>query len=65
MQKINDLMTSLFARIQNAKEESGQTLVEYGLIVALLSIVAIAVIATLGDEIVLVFEEVTAGLQDR
>ncbi len=64
MQKINDFVTRILVKLQEMKEESGQTLVEYGLIVALLSIAAIAILATVGDDIVAVFEEVSTELQD-
>ncbi len=64
MQKINDFVTRILVKLQEMKEESGQTLVEYGLIVALLSIAAIAILSTVGDDIVAVFEEVSTELQD-
>jgi pilus assembly protein Flp/PilA len=57
-------MTSLLAKIQDIREESGQTLVEYGLIVALLSIAAIVILSTLGQDIVNVFTEVSSELQN-
>ena len=64
MDFINYLYTSLVARVMNAKEdikngkEDGQTLVEYGLIIALLSIVVIGVLTVLGDELIVVFNTV-------
>jgi pilus assembly protein Flp/PilA len=64
LQLINNFVTNLIARIQEAREESGQTLVEYGLIVALLSIAAIAILATVGGDIVDVFTEVSSELQN-
>lgn len=64
MQKINEFVTRLLVKFQEIKEESGQTLVEYGLIVALLSIAAIAILATLGSDIVDVFTTVSTKLQD-
>jgi pilus assembly protein Flp/PilA len=57
-------MTSLLAKFQEIREESGQTLVEYGLIVALLSIAAIVILSTLGQDIVNVFTEVSSELQN-
>ena len=63
MQKINELLTRFLAKVQEVREESGQTLVEYGLIVALLSIAAIVILATLGSDIVAVFTEVSTQLQ--
>lgn len=64
MQLINNFVMNLIARIQEAREESGQTLVEYGLIVALLSIAAIAILSTVGDDIVDVFTTVSSELQN-
>jgi pilus assembly protein Flp/PilA len=64
LQKINDLLTRVLVKFQEMKEESGQTLVEYGLIVALLSIAAIVILSTLGKDIVNVFTTVSTKLQD-
>lgn len=64
MQKINDLVTRFLVKFQEMKEESGQTLVEYGLIVALLSIAAIVILSTLGGDIVNVFSKVSTELQN-
>ena len=64
MQLINSLIANLFARLMPAgeKDEEGQTLVEYGLIVALISIVCIAMLGLLGDELVVVFETIKNAL---
>ena len=64
MQKINEFLTRVLVKFQEVKEESGQTLVEYGLIVALLSIAAIVILSTLGKDIVNVFTKVSTELQD-
>ena len=64
MQKISDFVNSLLMRINDVREESGQTLVEYGLIVALLSIAAIAILSTLGQDIVDVFTTVSTKLEN-
>ena len=63
MQKINEFVTRLLVKFQEIKEESGQTLVEYGLIVALLSIAAIFILGVLGQDIVDVFTKVSSELQ--
>jgi pilus assembly protein Flp/PilA len=51
-------------RINDVREEAGQTLVEYGLIVALLSIAAILILGILGQDIVAVFNTVSTELQN-
>ena len=58
MKFLNDIATKIAIRFQAAKEEAGQTLVEYGLIVALISIVAIAALALVGSNVSAVFEDV-------
>ena len=52
-------MTKLFVKWQTFKgtSERGATMVEYGILVALISIVAIAVIALLGEDIWAAFNE--------
>ena len=64
MQKINEFVARLLVKFQEVKEEAGQTLVEYGLIVALLSIAAIVILGTLGGNIVDVFTKVSTELQN-
>lgn len=64
MQKITDMLNRFLVKFQEMKEESGQTLVEYGLIVALLSIAAIVILSTLGGDIVNVFSKVSTELQN-
>jgi Flp pilus assembly pilin Flp len=59
--KLNQLLLSLATRVQPQREE-GQALVEYSLILALVSIVAIALLTTIGGDIQKVLEEVVKGL---
>jgi pilus assembly protein Flp/PilA len=61
LQLINTVVTSVMARLMVEKEE-GQTLVEYGLILALISIAAIAIMGTVGGNNVDVFNEVASEL---
>ena len=55
-------MHNLLARIQDAREEAGQTLVEYGLILALISIVAIAALGLIGTNVDAVFDSIGDSL---
>ena len=59
-----NMVNSILIRLMNLqpRDEEGQTLVEYGLIVALLSIAAIAVLGLLGGSITGVFQDVTDEL---
>jgi Flp pilus assembly pilin Flp len=60
--KLNHFALSLVTRAQVMREE-GQALVEYTLILALVSIVAIALLTTIGGDIKKVLEEVVKGLE--
>ena len=63
MNTVATFLATLVARITAAsEEESGQTLVEYGLILALISIAAIAIMGTVGGNIVDVFTAVANKL---
>ena len=54
-------MKSLFNRFVG--DESGATAIEYGLIAALIAVVIIAVVRSIGGELNIVFGKVLAGLQ--
>ena len=54
---MNDFMLELAAR-----REQGQTMVEYGLILALVSIVAIVTLVTVGSDVQTVFSNVASNL---
>jgi Flp pilus assembly pilin Flp len=60
--KLNQLVLSLVTRAQLMREE-GQALVEYTLILALVSIVGIALLTNVGEDIVKVLEKVKEGLE--
>ncbi|MBI3419686.1 MAG: Flp family type IVb pilin [Proteobacteria bacterium] len=56
-------MTKLFSRF--LKDEGGATAIEYGLIAALISVVMVSVLVTLGPEIKATFMDVQTNLQQR
>ena len=64
MRMLNDFLTSLLVSWRNltTETEAGQTLVEYGLIIALISIAAIAIMATVGTNVTNVFTSVSGKL---
>ena len=53
-------MTKLFAKF--AKDESGATPIEYGLIAAGIAVVIIAAVNAVGDQLIVLFGDVEAGL---
>jgi len=59
---IKSFATSLWARVLVAGEE-GQAMVEYGLILALISVVAIAALALIGTNVNEVFNSVVTELE--
>ena len=60
---MKNLISTLVSFIQNRREdEEGQTLVEYGLLLALIAIVVIAVLLLLGPAISTIFQSVNDAL---
>lgn len=53
----------LFAHF--AKDESGATAIEYGLIAALVSVVIIGAVGALGGQLTTVFEGITEALKPK
>ena len=49
-------------RVRRQKQKKGQTLVEYALILAFISVVAISVLIRLGNEVKLIFTTITSQL---
>ena len=49
-------------RPRQTKNRKGQTLVEYALILAFISVVAISVLIRLGDEVKVIFTTITSQL---
>jgi len=50
--------------LNHLRNEKGQGMVEYGLILALISIAAIAVMTPIGESITTVFQEVSTALSN-
>jgi len=55
-------MTKFFSRF--AQDESGATAIEYGLIAALIAVVIIAAVTTLGGNLKTTFENIGTSLGD-
>ena len=62
-------MTSLMVRLQNAvaasKDERGAAMAEYGLLLALVALAAIAILILFGDALVSIFTEAEQTLVNR
>ncbi len=56
------LISNLFSNLRSNRDEEGQTLVEYGLLLALIAIVVIAVLLLLGPAISGIFQSVNNQL---
>ena len=52
------------AIINFIKEENGATMVEYGLLIGLISVVAIASIADIGNQVNAIFGKISAKLKE-
>ena len=55
-------LTKVLVKLQALRSEKGATAVEYGLMVALIAIVIIAAVATIGTNLDTTFDEVAASL---
>ena len=56
-------MLSIFKTLLS--DESGSTAIEYGLIIALVSVASIAAMSSMGDVLATVFNQVTATLNTQ
>ena len=60
---MSDLMLKLYVQLQTLRaREEGQGMVEYGLILGLVSVVAILVLTSIGTDVKVVFNNVLTGL---
>ena len=59
---INKVMISAKKALRRLKSKKGQTLVEYALILAFISVVAISVLIALGNQVTKVFSTITSQL---
>ena len=58
------MLKKIMAVAQNAaKDKSGATAIEYGLIAAVIAVVIIGVATTVGEDLVAVFEQISADLK--
>jgi pilus assembly protein Flp/PilA len=58
---MRDFIMNLVARLQ-VEREDGQAMVEYGLILALVSVVSIAILGTMGGQVTAVFTSISNAL---
>ena len=61
---INKIITRAQAALRRLKSKKGQTLVEYALILAFISVVAISVLLALGHQVQAVFTTITSQLSN-
>jgi Flp pilus assembly pilin Flp len=59
---INKFITDATIALRRIKSRKGQTLVEYALILAFISVVAIAVLIALGNQVKSVFTTITSQI---
>jgi pilus assembly protein Flp/PilA len=63
MQYVNVWLSAALARLDELKrDEQGQALVEYALILALVSVVAVTILGTIGTNVVAKLTEVATAL---
>ena len=60
------MLTKFFVKMQNKmQDEEGQGLVEYALIIVLVSIACIILLSALGTDVGKVFQDISTELKDR
>lgn len=63
MERINLWAGRLAARVQAVREEDGQAMVEYALILALVSVAALTILTTLGTDVSNIFQSVATAIE--
>jgi len=56
------MMQKIMSKLSYSKNEEGDTMIEYGLIVGLVSVVTIAILTTLGGTLTALYTAVNAAL---
>jgi pilus assembly protein Flp/PilA len=59
---MTEIYSKMMSKLTQLKSKKGQTLVEYGLILALVAIVVIAILTMLGTQLQSIFGRITATL---
>ena len=62
MQLVNNFLSNAIAYLTNKREEAGQTLVEYALIIALISLLVIGLALIIAPELTNIFNDIADGL---
>jgi pilus assembly protein Flp/PilA len=61
-ERINLWAAQLVGRVQAVREEDGQAMVEYALILALVSVAALTILGTLGTNVSTVFQSISDAI---
>ncbi|MGH9561053.1 MAG: Flp family type IVb pilin [Terracidiphilus sp.] len=60
---MNNLLLRIYLRIQNLRsDETGQDLIEYALVAAMIAVVAVAMLRKVGTAVNTVFSNISSGL---
>ena len=62
MQLVNAFIANLYTILNDKREEAGQTLVEYALIIALISLLVVGLAAIVGPELTGTFNKIADNL---
>jgi pilus assembly protein Flp/PilA len=62
MQRINLWVAELALRAKAIREDDGQAMIEYALILALVSVAAVTILSTLGVSVSSIFDQINTDL---